>query len=433
MTMINDRSHERKSSGRDGVPKAPLRRRLLKALLPFLVLSAGLIGATVIVKSGPRAQKNEPVRKATLVEAVRLQPSLEPVVVKAMGTVIPAREIALKSGVSGEVVRLHPGFAVGSLVLAGSEALRIDDRDYKLAVIKARGQAEKALSEVRIEMGRQAVAKREWELLNDRNAASGSDAEQDSDLALRRPHLKNAEAALDAANAELAQAELNLTRTSVRAPFNAVVRSKNVDVGSHVSTQDTLATLAGTDEYWVQVSVPVDRLKWISFPDDRGKAGSKVTIRYGNSNPSASGLTGRVIKLLSDIEKEGRMARVMVSVMAPLAKQSRGENSLPLLLDSSVHVEIEGFKIDNALKIPRSALREGSSIWIIDGKGTLQIRPVEILWRDAQLVLVKNSVKEGERLILSDIPAPLEGMSLRLATPAEETAQGAAGTPRNDG
>jgi len=401
--------------------KSPLHQRLLtKLFIPVIVLVIGVAVAGYIKNTGPKASRKQPLGKAVLVEAVQVHPTSEPVTIKALGSVVPAREIALKSRVSGEIVKVDPAFIAGGIINEGSEILRIDLLDYELALVKAKVQVAKADSELQIEMGRQEVAKREWGLLNGRERP----AAHDSGLALRKPQLARVKAELDAAKADLDQAGINLERTVVRAPFNAVVRSKNVDVGSHISTQDTLATLAGADEYRIQVSVPVDRLKWISFPDNRGKGGSRVDIRYGNSNSAASKRHGKVIKLLSDLEKEGRMARILVSVKDPLDLKSGKTGRLPLLIDSVVHVEIEGIRLAGILKIPRTALREGSKIWLADRSGKLIVRNAGILWRDAETVLLKEGLKEGELLVLSDIPAPVEGMKLRLNGAPEKTAPG---------
>jgi multidrug efflux pump subunit AcrA (membrane-fusion protein) len=167
---------------------------------------------------------------------------------------------------------------------------------------------------LKLELGHQEVAKREWMLLNGGKPAKSSDV----DLALRKPHLDKAKADLEAAKAELKQANLNLARTRIRAPFNAIVRTHNVEMGSQVSIQDPLAELVCTDEYWIKVSIPVDRLKWISTPRNATESGSAVRIYYRNGFER----TGTVIKLFGDLETEGRMARILVSVEDPLSLES---------------------------------------------------------------------------------------------------------------
>jgi RND family efflux transporter MFP subunit len=328
------------------------------------------------------------------------------VVVRAMGTVIPAREIVLKSRVSGEVTSIHPGFTPGGFLEKGSEILRIESEDYTLALARKKSAVADAEYALKLEQGYQDVAKREWELLNTGKPVD----ERDAELALRKPHLEKAKADLKAALAELQQAELDLSRTSIDAPFNATVRTKTVDVGSQVSPQDPLAELVGTDEYWIQASIPTERLSWISIPRNPNETGSRVRVVYRDSYERA----GIVIKLLADLETEGRMARVLIMVRDPLGLQARGKKQPPLLIGEYVRVEIEGRQLKGVYRIPRTALRDDARIWIAAGQGKLEIRTVQTLWRDAQTVLLREGLQPEERLIVSDLPTPVQGMPLQI-------------------
>ena len=133
---------------------------------------------------------------------------------------------------------------------------------------------------MKLELGHQAVAKREWELLNKGKPAQ----DMEKELALRQPHLNKVRANLAAAEAELKTAMLDLERTQIRAPFNAMVLSKSVDLGSQVTLQETLAELVGTDTYRIQVSIPVERLEWIQTPSQAGDPGSKARIICGQGS-----------------------------------------------------------------------------------------------------------------------------------------------------
>jgi RND family efflux transporter MFP subunit len=250
------------------------------------------------------------------------------------------------------------------------------------------------------------VAKREWELLKGSKPANAIDVE----LALRKPHLEKARADLAAAEADLDQANLDLARTKISAPFNAIIRTKSVEKGSYVSAQEQLAELVCTDEYWIQASIPVDRLKWISIPKNAGEKGAKVRISYRNGFE----LAGTVIKLMGDLETEGRMARVMVYVKDPLGLKTPDRDRPPLIIGEYVSLEIEGRQLENIYAIPRAALRDNASIWIAKDDGKLEIHDVNTVWRDAQTVLVRDGLNPGDRLVISNIPAPVDGMSIKV-------------------
>lgn len=415
---MNDRKdREGSDTGKTGwVAEAKPRswwRRAFTILLCSAILGAGIAGASYLNKTAPKARKRKPPRMDPLVRVEMVQQANERAIVRAMGTVVPALEMVLKSRVSGEIISTHPEFIEGGFLKNGTKVLQIDPQDYELAVEQKRSQVVNARYALKLELGHQEVAQREWELLKGDKPAKDMDLE----LALRKPHLEKARAELVAAEADLKQAELNLARTAIRAPFNAIVRNKHVELGSQVSTQDVLAELVGTDEYWIQVSIPVDRLKWITIPTKMGEWGSGVRIIYGTGSVSTFERRGRVIKLLGDLDEEGRMARVLVSVKDPLDQQGKETKGPPLLIGDYVRVEIEGRELKDVFKIPRTALRDNSKIWIERGDGLLHIRQVEVVWRDPQYIFLRDGLKEGERLIVSDLATPVEGMAVIVEQP----------------
>ena len=395
-------------------PSGP-RRKNLKVVLPLLVLVAAVVVALYIGSTSPQARRIPPVRQASLVETLTARHTSQRVTVPAMGSIIPAREITLKSRVTGDIIKINPRFTEGGHLKAGEEILKIDEQDYRLIVAEQRSQVVSAEYALKLEMGRQDVAQREWELLG----GGAPHTALDSELALRKPHLEKAQADVTAARAAMQQAELDLARTTIRAPFACIVRTKNVDLGSHVSLQDQLAELVGTDTYRVQASVPVDRLKWISIPRSGNDQGSKVRIIYGNGIVYER--KGVVTKLLGDLEEEGRMARILIDVDDPLNLNSPKSTKPPLLISEYVRVEIEGPSLEDVIALPRTALRDGGNIWIAASDDTLDIRSADIVWRGEELVMIKNSIADGERIIITDLSAPIKGMKIMVNNPVDAT------------
>jgi len=325
-----------------------------------------------------------------------------------MGTVVPAREVVLKSRVSGEIIEIHPEFTEGGFLKKDMKILQIDPKDYELALARKQSAVTDAQHALKLELGHQTVAKREWDLLNQGKPA----LEMEKELALRQPHLDKVRADLSAAEAELKAAMLDLERTQIFSPFNAMVRSKSVDLGSQVTPQEPLAELVGTDAYRIQTSLPVDRLEWIDVPVKAGDPGSKARVIYGQNQECS----GTVIRLMGDLASEGRMARVLVEVIDPIGLKASKQNRVPLLIGEYVRVKIFGRKLDRVFQIPRSALRDNSNIWIAGENQTLEIRKVRPIWRDAEVVLLQDGLTSGERLIVSDLPAPVNGMPVRVET-----------------
>ena len=383
-------------------------RLLANILLSLAVIAAGLAGAAYITKTAPKAQRRPPQKITPRVEVVRLQPDIHTVSVSAMGSVIAAREITLESQVAGEIVFIHPEFSEGGYLEKGSEVLRIDPQDYQLALTLAQARVKDAESKLKLMEEEAAAARDEWRTLYQ---GRDKDNSEPPPLLVKEPQLSAAKAMLIAEKAEVQKARLNLARTKIQAPFNAIVRSKNVDIGSQVSAQEKLAELVGTDEYWIQASIPVEQLSWIKIPRNPADQGSEVRIFYRNADER----TGRIIKLLGTLETEGRMARILVSVKDPLGLKVAESSQLPLLIGEYVRIEIEGRQLQNVYRIPRSALRDDANLWIVSNGGKLDIRKVKIVWRDTQSVLLQDGLEPGDRLIVSDLASPIQDMPVQVA------------------
>ena len=248
----------------------------------------------------------------------------------------------------------------------------------------------------------------------DRRTQDLDDDDVNRSLVLREPHLERAEAALTKAKNEISKAELDLTRTSVVAPFDAVVIDESVEIGQLVEPGNTICTLAGTDAFWVRVSLLFEELQWIRLPA-KGRDGARVTISLDTGTGAPVTWTGEVERFLGDLETSTRMARVVVRVDDPLGLDSTSGKTQrsPLLIGTFVSVEIDAGILEDVISIPSSALRDGNKIWVVDSAELLQIREVEVLWKNGDALLISNTVNQGEKLIVSDLRAALPGMKVK--------------------
>jgi RND family efflux transporter MFP subunit len=355
-----------------------------------------------------------------LVEVIEVKPDRQKVWVPANGQVLPAQQVAMSSEVGGRVVWMSKKLIPGGRLAAGDTLVRIDPREYSLALEQQAAQVDRARTELQLEQSRKEIAEREWQLMGGGQPAEGS-------LAVRDPQMRTAEAALKAARSGLSQAKLSVTKATVRAPFNAMVHSKAVDLGQLVGPQFSLATLVGTDAFWVQVAIPLERLDWIQVPGvDGATEGALVTIsqRLGDKTITRQ---GKVLRLLPDLDPMGRMARILVEIPDPLGlaagKAAAGDaaaaiaekQELPLLIGSYVTVEIEGKEVDNAIELPRDAVRGGDEVYVMAGDGTLDVRQVSVVWRRPDSVLISAGLAAGDRVVVSPLQAAVKGMKLRTA------------------
>ena len=384
-------------------------QKILAVIIPLLIIGVGVAGASYLIKTSPKAIKTPPKKVVPLVSVEPVFFKNEQIIVNIMGTVVPSRKIELKTSVGGEIIWIHPAFSEGGLLKKDEIVIKIDPSDYRLRIIERKAQVAQAKYALDLELGHQHVAKKEWSLIGKGKSVN----QADEDLALRKPHLQKVTAELKAAEALLDQERRNLKRTIIRAPFNAMVSEIKVDIGSHLTAQTALATLMGTDRYWVQASIPMDRLNWITVPLQKDQTGSNVTIYYGNNEVKGNIWKGNVVRLMGDLDPQGRMARILIAVDDPLNLSVESKFDQPLLIGAFVHAKIYGQKISEAARIARSNVHENNMVWIMKKDGTLSIRPVSILFRDEESVLINQGILAGEQLIVSNLTAPVDGMQIR--------------------
>lgn len=380
-------------------------RIILRFVFAIVVLGGAAMVAVKLVKSRHRPEPKPIARLGPLVEVHEVRASGQRIRVRAQGTVIPAREVVLTPEIAGRVVEIGPAVQPGGRLAEGELIARVDSRDYTLAVEQARAALEQATYRLEVEQGQKVIAEREWKLL----AAEVETDDKGRALALREPQIRNAQAAVASANSALKKARISVQRTQMTAPFNAVIRQESLEIGQVVQPGRALATLVGTDRFWVQVSVPVEALTWIARPDANGRGGAIAVVRQ-DVGDQESRRDGRVIRLLSDLDPVGRLARLLIEIEDPM-----GTDGPPLLLGAFVDVEIEGRPLDRAIALPRPALRTNDRVWIAGSDQTLSIREVQVAFRDRDVVFVSSGIDDGEHVITSRLTAPAEGLRVRMA------------------
>lgn len=392
--------------------------KVLKAVLPVVVIVLGVLGLRALILSKPDAPRVAADTRALLVDVQPVTRARHEVSVRANGTVIAAEQVVLAPEINGRVVWTSDQLVPGGRFRRGETVFRIDPRDYRLAVDAQSAEVQRAQLEVQLEEGRQRVAEREWNLFESTRAPTAENGSTEStppsdDLALRRPQRETAEVTLRSARSAAERARLALSKASLTAPFNAMVLNENVDVGQLVGPATQTATLVGTDAFWVRVSVPLASLANLQLPD--GETPGPVVRVSQQVGGRRAERTGRVLRLLPDLDSVGAMARLLVAIEDPLALTEANRGSLPILLGSYVDVEIDAAPLESAVEVPRVALREGNRVFVMTADDALSVRTVEVAWSRDESVLVTAGLEHGERIVTSRVPTPVDGMPLRTA------------------
>ena len=389
---------------------------------------AMLIGAAagtshLIFSTEPTAQRESATRRtAALVETIVAERSTYRPRLEVLGVVEPARNIVLSPRVSGQIIGMHEAFVPGGLVAEGQELLRIDPADFERALTAEQSALRQVKAELAIEQGRQDVARQEFELLGEEIGP------EDRSLVLREPQIESIRARLQAAESDVEQARLDLDRTTVRAPFDAQILTREVNLGSQVSPGEPLGRLVGVDEYWVMASVPLRDLRWLRFPAD-DEPGSFARVRHDAAWTPDEYREARVARLIGTVNEETRLARVLVTVPDPLARETDGP---PMILGTIVEVLIEGRPLEDVVRIDREYLRQGETVWVMAGD-ELEIREAEVVFRDAEHAYLSAGVEAGEHIVTTSLATVTDGLPLRRAGDRGDEADGESAVARGAG
>jgi len=369
-----------------------------------------------IYRTGPVTRPEEGERPAKIVKTIAVQPSTERIQVTAYGSVIPARRVVIEPQVSGHVIRLHEALMPGGYVQKDAELYAIDSKLIELELLENRAELARAKAQL----------KEDRRKLGEGQRLATGELIPATELAALESTVSVQEAELERLNARLARSQELLERHVVRAPFNAIVLEEAVEIGQRVSPGDATVTLVGTDEFWVQTSLPTDQLQYVRLPST-DRPGASATVFLDSENVQSATFSGEVIQRLGDLTEAGRMARILIRIKDPLQLSETGQNS-PLLLGSYVRVDIDAGELRNVLVLDRAALREDDHIWIVDRQNRLHIRKVEVRWRKDETVYVNDVLQPGEVVVVSHLRVALPDMEVRPQQVTESAVGSSAST-----
>lgn len=387
-------------------------KRLLKILLPIVVLAAGLAAAKALNDSRELPESTPPEVPIPLVATMSAQRTDHRVIVPSRGTVVPRTESQLVVEVSGRVTEISPQLVSGGFFEKGEQLLRIDSRDYELAAAQAKLDVASADRRLAEELADAAVAKKEWERMGSGEASA---------LTLREPQVAEARATLVAAQAMLERAERDLERTKIMAPFAGRVRHKAVDLGQYVNRGVSVATVYATDIAEVRLPLPDDELEFLTLPfGERGGAPTTLPEVVLSAQFAGARRTwpARVVRTEGEIDPTTRMVMAVAQVEDPYGRQLAGNGSdkprpIPLALGMFVDAQIRGHLIEDVFTLPRTALRDGDRVYVLDEEDRLRFFEVEVIRRERELIIVRAGLDDGTRVVISPIEIVTDGMQVR--------------------
>ena len=377
------------------------KKQIIHLVLAVSLLLIGILGFKALTASREEIHRSRPVEVLPLVRVITARTGSRTVSLTSQGTVRPVREIEMVSEVKGKVVHISPMLIDGGIFNKGDILLRIDPADYEIAVTLAKARVKDSESKFQLAREEADVACQEWQELYGFGKIPPP-------LVAKKPQLAASLARLTADKADLEKARLNLRRTMLMAPFNGRVSQKQVDIGQYVSPGQSLAKLFSTGAAEIVLPMEDKDLFWFKVPGftttERQGALAQIIAEVAGRNLNWS---GRVVRTQGKLDERTRMINVIVRVEKPYA------NRPPLAMGLFVSVTINGKTLEEAALLPRSALREKQVVWVVDDKGRLQFRHVDVARISTHGVLIRKGIREGEKVVVSFLEAVTDGMRVR--------------------
>jgi RND family efflux transporter MFP subunit len=383
-------------------------KKLLKVIAPVLVLvvSIGVVQALSAAKPAP--EKKEESQRLISLYVDEVKSDVVTISVKAQGEVRPKIEIDLIPQVSGRIVSVSQSFAEGAEFSSGATLIKIDDTNYKLAVIRAKARVAEAQVAVQRELANAKIKEEHW--LDKRTSG------EPTAYALNKPQVLEVEAKLLSAEADLQEAKLNVTRTQINVPFQGRVREKNVGIGQYVTAGMPLGRVFSTDTVEVRLALTDAQLAELNLPMGfMADAFNAPTVQFSAQvGKHKRQWTGRIVRTHASIDQQTRLIYAVAEVEDPYGLGS--DNGAPMAVGMFVHADIAGVNSQTAMVLPRLALRNADKVYVITEDNLLEIRTVDVLSTTEDVVLVTTGVSVGDKVVTSTIPAAVDGMEVRAIT-----------------
>ncbi len=384
-----------------------MNNKFFKILTPVGVLILAAVSVAIMMANKVEPEKKEDVVRSVSLFVAAVDKRTITLPVTTQGEVRPKTEIDVISQVGGRIVSVADNFANGGSFKKGAYLIKIDDADYKFAVIRAEARVASAKTKVALTEGAAEVARKQW----DDKVVGAATA-----LAMKEPQLLEAKANLLSAEADLSAAKLNLSRTNISVPFDGKVRLKQADIGQFINPGTPLGRVFSTETVELRLPLSDNQFASLGLPiayEAENGNGPEVIFSTVVAGENRTWI-GKIVRTEAAIDNLTRMIYAVAQVDDPYG--SGADGGMPLAVGLFVNAEIKGKTIENALVIPRPALRSGNKVLVVSNDDTLDIRTVNVVYSDKDIVVLLAGLSEGEKVVISPVRAPRQGMKVNTLT-----------------
>jgi RND family efflux transporter MFP subunit len=372
--------------------------RYIKKFSPIIILSVSVIVFMLMIKLKPEAEFQKPKIIPQVVETLIAYPSEVRAKISSQGTIKPEHEISVTSEVSGKVIWVSENFLDGAGFNIRDTLMKIEKRDYELALISTESSLFQARLALEREEAEANLASIEWKRVGKGDASS---------LTLREPQLAQARAVLAAAEAAYEQSKRNLERTVIIAPFNGRVRRKLVDLGTNLIPGFRIADIYNTATFEVRLPITDKDIPFLGIPLDGTMLESKdrpsvlLFTNYGGENFQANGF---ILRSESEIDPKTRMISVIATI--PISDINKS-----LKVGMFVNAEIEGLSYSGVTVVPRNSVKD-DMIWVVKDQ-KLRRKSVEVIRLENDFAFIADGLNKNDRVLITRLSSYVDGMPVR--------------------
>ena len=375
---------------------------MIKKLKPLFILLGAMLLSYILWFLGQ--VQPDPVEESPAPDVIVeiLTPKDFQVKIISSGTTTPLTQTILNAEVGGEVIYRSKKFSEGSSVIEGEILAKIDDTDLQLQYKNALLQLANAEVQYSLQLAEAEVAKEAWEKMGDGIA---------SDLMLKKPQLKQAEALLEVAKAQVSSAEKKLNKTEIVAPYAGRIQNVNIDLGTTIIPGQPVGAMYTSSEIEITLAIKDNDLQFLSIPMDGRKLDSseqalvQIESYYKGKIQSWQGKLERVDGVIDPITR-------MINLIAVFENDFIETNQSNLPIGLFVEAKIDGIKLNDVFQIPVTAISENNVVYIVDSNNELELRELSILKKYSDFVIVKEGIRAGERIVTSKLSTASNGIKV---------------------
>jgi len=361
--------------------------KFLKRSIPYLILFIGCVTAFLLNISEEEGvdDQHSLTAEVPFVDVIYPLEETKSLTVRSKGIVQAKVQLDIVSQVNGLVIEVADPLGSGVSFETGTVLVKLEDSDYSNNLILARSKVARAFKDLAIEKSKAKLAAKEWRDTGDKEA---------NDLFLRKPHLVAMRAELESLKAQARQAEIELSRTVIVAPFDGIVNKMHTNVGQYVTVGTPLLTVFDSSIYHVRLPITSRQMRKLNLTGNDLSTNElqDIVVRFnGNFAGKAQNLNGRLLRLEADINATSRFYYLVAEI--------ESEPNTPIVLGSLLNAEFQGRPFSNLVKLPTSALLEGTYLQTVSSQDTITLKEVDVISHENDYFWVTASFLETEPVI----------------------------------